>query len=62
MTTTRHEPISQYRIVISHGNGRGETYYCDDRDEAIVMANEIGGWAESYVYGIGWEPIAKVVK
>ena len=60
MNSTRHEPISQYRIVMSHGNGTGETMYCDDRDEAIVLANELGGRAES-LNGVVWEPILKVM-
>lgn len=60
-TPIREQPLTQYRIVISHGNGTGETLYCDDRDEAIVLANELGGRAETYVYGIGWQPVLKVV-
>lgn len=57
----RHEPISQYQVVVKRSPLFTEVLYCDDRDEAVKLAAELGGRAESW-NGIVWEPILKVVK
>lgn len=60
-TPARHLPIAQYRIIQRHGNGTATIEYADDRSDAIDHASQVGGEIECYVYGIGWEPIEKVV-
>jgi hypothetical protein len=54
-------PIARYRTVHKYG-GVTEIRYCDDRSEAITLAAELGGTAEAYVYGIGWQNINKVME
>ena len=60
MNSERHEQTRRYRIVFKHSPTFIEMMYCDDRDEAIVLANELGGRAES-LNGVAWQPILKVV-
>lgn len=52
-------PLSRYRIIQRHGNGKATIEYADERDDAIDHASQAGGDIEVYVYGIGWEPIEK---
>lgn len=59
-TIARHMPLSRYRIIQRHGNGKATIEYADERVDAIDHARQVGGEIECYVYGIGWEPMSKV--
>jgi hypothetical protein len=59
---SREDPLARYRVHRSNGDGTGHSMYCDDRREAVLLAAEIGGKVECYVYGIGWQNINKVAE
>jgi hypothetical protein len=59
---SREDPMALYRVHRSNGDGNGRSVYCDSRREAILLAAEIGGKVEAYVYGIGWQSINKVAE
>lgn len=52
----RGQPVSTYRIVQRHGNGKATIDYTDDRDSAVTHAADVGGVVECYIWGIGWVP------
>ena len=57
----RLKPISKYRIVQPLDKPTtAKIDYTDDRETAVQHAAKTGGFAEAFVYGIGWEPIGKV--
>jgi hypothetical protein len=58
----RIQPIARYRIVQRHGKGIANIEYADDRESALQHQADVGGDVEVYVYGIGWQPIAKVAE
>jgi hypothetical protein len=57
----RQQPLSRYRITIAGDRAtQAEIRYTDCRATAEQFARR-GAVTEAYVWGIGWQPIAKVV-
>jgi hypothetical protein len=58
----REQPLSRYRITIAGDRAtQAEIRYTDCRHTAEWYYEIAGRKVEAHVYGIGWQPIEKVV-